>query len=396
MSRIARFGCTALLTLVAAGCNSTPDTTPVLPPTPEPAPAQAPANAAVAQEASEERAGPLDAPPLPTDPIPGPPYTFDAVGHAFAERTATGFTDAPPEEPVALAAWQQELRQALQDALGGHYARPDQVALGVEVLSTESFDGYRRDEITYFLEPHLRTRAFLYVPDGDGPHSAVVFWHGHVVGGHLASGGVPPFDNPVEAGGAQALADAGFLVLAPTVRSLHADRPTHAVFTRMMTTLGETPTALYFADARRAFDVLAARDDVDANRIAVTGVSLGGYIALVSAALDPRYAAASVHAFFPRYFGSLTRALRCPCTNAAEIADRVDLPELALLIAPRPLEVVVGQSDPEFDFAESRDAFRTVSATYSALGGTAKWSPHPGGHAWQASTTAWLRGELAE
>jgi cephalosporin-C deacetylase len=56
----------------------------------------------------------------------------------------------------------------------------------------------------------------------------------------------------------------------------------------------EDPNTYYyrhvFLDAVRAVDVLAGREEVDPNRLAVYGLSQGGALALATAALEPRVA----------------------------------------------------------------------------------------------------------
>lgn len=352
----------------------------------------APAAAPIAPRVAEDDA-PVGPPPMPVDPIPGLPYTLDGVGHAYARTTADFFGTPSPEAGAAIPGWRRQTRLELLGDLAGGYLAPEQHELDVRVLSTQTADGYRREEIAYFLEPMLRTRAYLYVPEAPGPHPAVVFWHGHNVGGHMASGGEPPYGNDTENDGARLLAEAGFVVLAPTIRSFHADRPAHAVFARVMTSLGEAPARLYTADAMRAVDVLAARDDVDASRIAATGVSLGGFISLLSAALDTRIAASSVHAFYPSYVGSLTRSLNCPCPYSSAITSRVDVADLGVLVAPRPLQVVAGRQDGEFPFEEQQAGFAVTAARAAAEGvDTTVFAGHDGGHEWRADAAIpWLR-----
>jgi dipeptidyl aminopeptidase/acylaminoacyl peptidase len=43
--------------------------------------------------------------------------------------------------------------------------------------------------------------------------------------------------------------------------------------------------------ARAAYEYVARRDDVDAKRVAVMGISMGGYLAPRAAAMEPRFAA---------------------------------------------------------------------------------------------------------
>ncbi|MGC4003488.1 MAG: acetylxylan esterase [Pirellulales bacterium] len=82
----------------------------------------------------------------------------------------------------------------------------------------------------------------------------------------------------------------------------------------------------------RAFDWLAARDDVDAARIAVTGASGGGTQTFLLSALEPRIAAA-----FPAVMVSTAMQGGCTCENCCYLRVGTGNIELAALTAPRPL-----------------------------------------------------------
>jgi hypothetical protein len=106
--------------------------------------------------------------------------------------------------------------------------------------------------------------------------------------------------------------------------------------------VGKTVTGMQLTDVLRAFDYLAARQDIDPARIAVLGKEHGGVLALYAAALEPRIAKAAAERSLVSYL-SLARARRhegmvdliVPGVLAA-----FDLPDLARAIAPRKLWIV--------------------------------------------------------
>ncbi|WP_280726702.1 alpha/beta hydrolase [Kitasatospora sp. MAA4] len=112
------------------------------------------------------------------------------------------------------------------------------------------------------------------------------------------------------------------------------------------------PTADYHRVVGRVIDALEPRGDVDGGRIAVIGLSLGGYYAAVSAAREPRVRATATVSGPHRLdwdalppFVTETLAQRCGGPDAAqEFARRVDLAQVAPLIAG-PLRVVDGGLD---------------------------------------------------
>lgn len=129
-------------------------------------------------------------------------------------------------------------------------------------------------------------------------------------------------------------------------------------------------------DVMRLLDYLATRDDVDAKRIGLIGFSKGGMETYLTAAVDPRVAVAvpfiGVQSF--RWalendaWQSRIETFQAAINAAAKdegvaeikadfvrkfydrvmpgIADRFDGPQMLPLIAPRPLLVINGDSDP--------------------------------------------------
>ena len=363
--------------------------------------------------------GELPTPKVPA-PIDGDPYTFDGTAHAVAALAHGVPADPVPDDPDVLLEWRDRARGALFMAFAGEIRPPSAFPLDVRVLGTTQFEGFQRFDIAYFVAPALRTRAFLYVPntlaagvtdgatdgatdqnDGSPParRQAVVFWHGHGVGGHLASDGEPPYDSGPERGGARALAERGWIVLAPTIRSFDGIRQNHRLFGRVMPTIGTPPLSLYVADAFRAVDVLVERTDVDLQTIGMTGVGLGGIVTLVSAALDHRVSAASVHSGLPSFTGSLVRQVRCSCVFSRPLGAQYDLADVAALIAPRRLQVVAGRADDEVPFDEQRAGYARAVVGYRAMAAESAitFAEHEGADEWfDSAAFDWFSGAPSE
>ncbi len=94
----------------------------------------------------------------------------------------------------------------------------------------------------------------------------------------------------------------------------------------------QTIMGLQTYNSIRALDWLAGRDDVDPQRIGVTGASGGGTQTFILAAIDPRPAAA-----FPAVMVSTAMQGGCTCENASYLRMGTGNVEIAALIAPRPL-----------------------------------------------------------
>ena len=82
----------------------------------------------------------------------------------------------------------------------------------------------------------------------------------------------------------------------------------------------------------RALDWLSGLDDVDPNRIAITGASGGGTQTFMLGCVDPRPAA-----FFPAVMVSTAMQGGCTCENASLLRVNTGNIEMTALLAPRPV-----------------------------------------------------------
>ena len=155
-------------------------------------------------------------------------------------------------------------------------------------------------------------------------------------------------------------------------------------------------------DVMRLVDYLQTRADVDPARIGVMGISKGGTEAYLAAAVDPRIAAAvpiiGVQGFRwaldndqwqPRvstFSPPIDRAARDEGIAKVDAAfvrrfyDRVspgiygdyDAGSMLALIAPRPVLVINGDSDPRTPLAGVEEAVASAQRTYIRMGAEAK------------------------
>lgn len=125
-------------------------------------------------------------------------------------------------------------------------------------------------------------RAIYYRPDGDGPFPGVVTIHGLLKS-------QPSFADFI----AQRLAVRGVATLMVEMAG-YGERTAVGGAGRQWSWLLEPDTAQRFLrqamrDIRRGATWLAQRDEVDANRLGITGVSMGGIFSALAMSLDPRF-----------------------------------------------------------------------------------------------------------
>ena len=113
------------------------------------------------------------------------------------------------------------------------------------------------------------------------------------------------------------------------------------------------------------------RIDLFTQRVGVTGVSTGGLLALSAAAMEPRIAAASVQGILGSMRVSFIRDRHrhCKCGAIPGLLPEFDLPELALLVAPRSLHISNGQG---FGPDEARRCLERIAPYYVGLGGSSR------------------------
>jgi dienelactone hydrolase len=205
----------------------------------------------------------------------------------------------------------------------------------------------------------------------------------------------------------EALAERGFLAVAIDGRH-HGERARgpgdylQAILRAYRTGRGHPFLYDTVWDALRTLDYLETRADVDRARIGMMGISKGGIETYLSAAADPRIAAAvpviGVQSFgwalahdawqarVETILGAVAAAARDSRVGldeefVREFYDRVvpgiysafDAPAMLPLVAPRPLLVINGDSDPLTPVDGVREAARAAEEAYRKAGAAGKF-----------------------
>ena len=133
---------------------------------------------------------------------------------------------------------------------------------------------------------------------------------------------------------------------------------------------GTTLPAVEIAKTIGALDVLTHRPEIDPARVAMVGVSYGGFYTLCTTALEPRIKAAVVAAYFNDREAVLDGSdpdgfldWRFP-DSLGWLRD----PNIAALICPRPLFIEAGNQDQLFPIEGARRAAPQAAEFYRRLG----------------------------
>ena len=132
---------------------------------------------------------------------------------------------------------------------------------------------------------------------------------------------------------------------------------------------GTTLPALEILKTVRALDALVQRPEIDPARVAMVGMSYGGFYTLYTTALEPRIKTAVVAA----YFNDRESVLDASEPNGFadwRFLDSLTLlrdPFIAALICPRALQIQAGSQDQLFPLEGARRAAPQAAAFYEKL-----------------------------
>lgn len=300
--------------------------------------------------------------------------------------------------------WREAFDRRLREHLG---RMPAPVPLDPEVLERVDCGDYVREKVVYDTERYASVPAYVLLPKDQRPgekRPGILAAHGHGRGKADICGVA---DTPQEyAERVQALnydyacqwARRGYVVVAPDWRGF-GERSSPAEWVRV----GRDPCnvnymaegyrgyhllALQIWDGLRTVDYLQSRPEVDPERLGVCGLSFGGTMTTYLAALEPRLKVACISGYLSTIKGDAIgmRGLAnfCGAQYMPGLLILGDIPEVAGLIAPKPLVVEMGEQDTCFVIDDMKRAYAQLQRIYAAAGAADRLHAdiHPGGHVW--------------
>ncbi len=311
----------------------------------------------------------------------------------------------PPEmswdggEPIE--AWQGRFREQI-DSLRG--PAPDRVEPRAEAIESWEEADHDRYLLRIPVSEVSTLASYLLVPKGiaDGDRRpGLIVSHGHSTYGMDAMCGTTGMDEGDNERRAYALfaVQAGYVVLAPAWwgwagRDGHLDR----VGTRDRCNVIQMAAAMYglnvidlhIQDGQAALDVLAARPEVDAERLGCIGNRYGGRTTMWLTIYDERIKACVPAGCMNTFRERSLKLSSCGIQYPPGVLRYGDVADLFCLIAPRPMQLQAGAQDPLITPAD-RDAIeQQVGAAYGQMNAASNFDYvlHPEGHL--------LRWDLAE
>jgi dienelactone hydrolase len=147
---------------------------------------------------------------------------------------------------------------------------------------------------------------------------------------------------------------------------------------------GTTWPGVFYAEDKKALDVLCARPDVDATRIGCGGLSGGGVRTAFMAGLDPRIKCA-VNVGFTTTWSDFVLNKSFTHTWMAYVPllpNELDFPEIMGLRAPLPTLVLNDSEDQLYTLAEMQEAEKILTEVFKKAGAEDRFkcSYYPGLH----------------
>lgn len=284
--------------------------------------------------------------------------------------------------PAEWAQWRPDILRRAQLVTGPLPSIGRDIPLNPEVLETVDFPTYTRLKVAYQGEPDDRLTAYLLLPKKAGRLPAVLCLHQTYDYGKAEPAGLLGDPNLFYA---KELAERGFVTLAPDYWPFgdYLGRP-------------YDPYRAGYASAVmkgvwnhiRALDYLAARPEVDPERIGCIGHSLGGHNALWLGAFDDRvrafviscgfstwasYAAGSYSGGDLRNYSTIYYMPRIATEYGNDFRRMpFDYGEVLATLAPRPVFISAPMNDIIYPWQGVRDCVREAEPIYKLLGGTGR------------------------
>jgi len=273
-------------------------------------------------------------------------------------RTTT--THMPLPEFTSLQAWEQR-RALLRNQIlvsAGLSPMPVKTPLHAQVFGKIETADYSIEKVLIETLPGFYLGGNLYRPrDGRAKHPGLLNPHGHWVYGRLEN-------QPLYSGPALgiSLARQGYVVFAyDMVGYTDTLQTPHRFGSPEQRLWSFGPLGLQFWNSIRALDFVASLDDVNADRLGITGASGGATQAFLLAAVDERIQFAA-----PVNMISAIMQGGDLCENSPGLRIGTSNVELAALIAPRPMLVVSATGD--WTRNVPREEFPAIKRIYDLYG----------------------------
>jgi dienelactone hydrolase len=294
--------------------------------------------------------------------------------------------------------WQAAFTKKLQTLLGP-FQPPKTWQTVVE--RTVELPDHRREELLLTAEGHPPLPVYLLLPREKSaqPRPGVLALHGHGDHGYDAVVGrelTPGIETAIQQNNydyGRQLVRRGYVVAAPCLtpfgrrlgdrKAYGGNDPCAVTFIRLQL-LGKLLIAENLRDALWSLELLARHQAVDPQRLGCVGLSYGGRMTTLAAALDARIRVAVISGALNCMQERVAVRYSCGAQVIPGLLPYGDVPEIASLIAPRPCLWEVGLQDGLMKPRWVETALQRIGRAYAALGAKdhLQMERFEGGHRW--------------
>ncbi len=294
-------------------------------------------------------------------------------------------------------AWQKEFAAKLRSLLGPH--APPAKWKTVRQRAVDLPD-HRREELLLEAEGHPPLPVYLLLPrESDKTRPGVLALHGHGPFGHHPVAGRDDLPGVTEAIRAshydygRQLVRRGYVVAVPCLtpfgvrlgaRDAYGKQDPCAITFVRMQLLGKLLIAENLRDCLWALELLARHPRVNSERLGCVGLSYGGRMTMLTAALEPRIRIAVISGALNVMQERIAHPYSCGAQVIPGLLNFGDEPEISGLIAPRPAIWEVGTRDSLIAPRWADDALARMRRVYAALDAKDQLlvDRFDGGHEW--------------
>lgn len=274
---------------------------------------------------------------------------------------------------------QREIREKLTELL----RMPKKLTAPTPIVEWEDNSNPQYDEIRFKFEsePGFFVPAHLILPKNRGERTpAVICLQGHTAGMHVSLarteiGSKETAEVKGDRDFALQAISRGYAAVITEQRGFGeqvSDIPSNRMCNMpamQALAVGRTLLGERVFDISRLIDALSAFDCLDHNHLGIMGNSAGGTTSYYAACMDERITAVMPSCFFGEFKNSFLKYNHCVCGFIPDFLKWFDLPDIAILIAPRPLIIVSGQYDSIADIDSACRGFEdVVKPIYVAAG----------------------------
>lgn len=304
--------------------------------------------------------------------------------------------------PADIEARNRFVRDKLLEMIHG---LPPRTSLNSRVARVRELDGYSIENILFESRPDFWVTGNLYIPAGGGPFPGIISPCGHyqlarmqrdyqaVYLNLVRNGFVVLAYDPIGQGERRQYWDPGG---APPEMSDPVYE--HSMPGQVLLLMGQDLTHYFIWDGMRAIDYLLTRPEVDGSRIGCAGHSGGGTMTMFISALDDRIGCAVINegGTGHRWPIEIRPGARVGPSDVEQnlfpaAVHGVDICDIHIAIAPRPLLALVEEYSPRFDAAAAH-----IRRCYQQLGAADRFAtaeandPHAYTVKLRLATTDWF------